>query len=135
MSAVHVGMGCIFHWAEYRFPDGESADKFLVFVGVKQGCNYLAVVATSKKRNRDFVPGCNAKSGYYHIPGGGKNFFQKDTWLLIADPKEIAPAVFLKHAMKGDIQLRFQLQEQIANAIRNCIKASSDVSQILKDLL
>ena len=70
MNAPTVAPGCVFHWEGYQFEDGEKADKFLVIVGAKTGCNYLAVIATSQKKKRDYQPGCNAERGYYHIPGG-----------------------------------------------------------------
>jgi hypothetical protein len=125
MACLGYAPGCIFHWKQYEFADGQKANKFFVIVGAKQGSNFLAVIATSKQHKKDFVPGCNAKDGYYHIPGGGNDWFPLDTWLLIAEPKEIDPAKFKEAALthKGD------LRTDIANAIRNCIKQCKDVSE------
>src|SRR5262245_49510184 len=110
--------GCIFHWEEYEFVDGQKADKFFVIVGAQQGKNYLAVIATSQKHKRDFKPGCNAADGYYHIPGGGKDWFPKDTWLLIAEAIELEPREFLKRAIIDKvISLKGNLRPDIANAI------------------
>jgi hypothetical protein len=52
MSVPSVATGCVFHWEEYEFEDGEKANKYLVFVGTKVGSNYLAVIATSKPHRR-----------------------------------------------------------------------------------
>lgn len=127
--------GCIFHWSDYQFADGERADKYLVILGCKEQCNYLAVVATSQPKKRKFEPGCNAAMGYYHIPGGGKDWFPKDTWLLLSDPREIHPGEFLKFAMTKAIQHKGQLRDDIANAIRNCLKRCDDVSEYHLSLL
>lgn len=134
MSSLTVAPGCVFHWEGFRFEDGEQADKYLVFVGAKTGSNYLAVIATSQPKKRDFKPGCNAAQGYYHIPGG-KDGFKKDTWLLLAPPREISPAEFLKFAMKREIKLVVQLRHDIANAICNCMRQCEDVSEYHRSLL
>jgi hypothetical protein len=118
MSEPSVAAGCVFHWEEYEFKDGEKANKYLVFVGTNSGKNYLAVLATSKPHKRKYVAGCHASDGYYHIPGG-KEGFPKDPWLLIAEPKEIKPADLLARALKGQIELKFHLRHDIANAICN----------------
>jgi len=121
--------GCIFHWKEFQFADGDSADKFIVMLGTKSGCNYLAVVATSKKHHRTFTPGCHADDGYYHIPGGRKDWFPKDTWLLLAAPYELDPTEMMRLAVQEKkITVAGQLREQVANAIRNCLKLCPDVS-------
>jgi len=134
MNAPSVATGCVFHWEEYEFEDGEKANKYLVLVGTKAGSNYLAVVATSKPHKKSYTPGCHANDGYYHIPGG-KEGFPKDTWLLIAEPKEIVPADFLARALKKQIELKFHLRHDIANAICNCMRQCNDVSDDHKALL
>ncbi len=136
MSEASVSVGCIFHWTEYTFSDGEKADKYFVMVGVRAGCNYLAVIATSKQRKRKFDPGCHPEEGYYHIPGGKKDWFPKDTWLLIAEPIEIKPSEFLKRVITDKaIALKGNLRQYIANAIRNCLKRCPDVSELHLSLL
>jgi hypothetical protein len=134
MTAPSVSPGCVFHWKDYKFDDGETANKYLVFVGAKSGCNYLAVVATSRPHKRSFTAGCHADAGYYHIPGG-KEGFKKDTWLLIAEPQEMTPAKFLSSGLKKEIELECQLRGDIANAICNCMKRCPDVSAAHVELL
>jgi hypothetical protein len=134
MSVPSVATGCVFHWEEYEFEDGEKANKYLVFVGTKVGSNYLAVVATSQPHRRKYVAGCHANDGYYHIPGG-KEGFPKDTWLLIAEPREIIPGDFLARALKGQIELKFHLRHDIANGICNCMRQCRDVSDDHKKIL
>jgi hypothetical protein len=121
--------GCVFHWTGFEFDDGNSADKFVVVLGAKTGCNYLVVLATSQQHRRTFTPGCNADAGYYFIPGGGKDFFPKDTWILLAAPYEFSAAEVLKACIhEKKVTIAGHLREQVANAIRNCLKQCPDAS-------
>ena len=128
MSGASLSPGCVIHWENYKFSDGTIAHKYLVILGCKQGCNYLAVLGTSKKHRRSFDPGCNSDEGYYHIPAG-KAFFPLDTWLVLGDPVELEPAEFLRRAMiDKTLTIRGQIAVDIANAIRNCFKLCADAS-------
>lgn len=134
MSAPTVAPGCIFHWTEHTFSDGTKANKYFIILGAKQGSNYLAVICTSKQKKKQFVAGCHHKDGYYHIPGGGKDWFPKDTWVLL-EPQELSSAEFLKRAIDNEITLCGNLRTDIANAIRNCFKQCADVSEYHVSLL
>jgi hypothetical protein len=127
--------GCILHWEGFKFPDGSEADKYFVIVGAQQGKNLLAIIATSKQKWRQAKAGGNPDGGYYHIPGGGKDWFLKDTWLLFDDPKEMNSSEFLKASFRGEIVLKGNLRPDIANAICNCMRRCDDVSEHHKDLL
>jgi hypothetical protein len=98
MSEVAVVPGCIFHWKEYVFADGAKANKYFIIVGAKKDCNFLTVIATSQPKHRKYEPGCNHKQGYYHIPGGRKDWFPLDTWLLLAEPVEVVPEEAAHHS-------------------------------------
>lgn len=136
MNCAGVSPGCVYHWADYEFEDGSRRNKYLVIVGANKGSNYLAVLATSQEKRRGFQPGCNHKAGHYHIPGGAKDWFKLDTWLLLADPVEIVPADFVKRAMVDKaIEHKGDLRPQIANEIRNCLRRCDDVSAIHLALL
>ena len=110
MSDLAIVPGCILHWEGFQFPDGGEANKYLVIVGVKSGRNYLAVIGTSKRHRRTFIPGAHPADGYFHIPGGGKDWFPSDTWLLVARPREISPAEFLENYFLGALRLRGTLE-------------------------
>lgn len=127
--------GCVFHWKRHEFADGETADKYFVILGAKKDYNVLAVIATSKSRGKKFDPGCHAIDGYYHIPGGGKDWFPKDTWLLLGNPLELSLAEFLKLGLQKSVTLSGNLRQDIANAIRNCLKGSPDASANIVALL
>lgn len=123
-----VSPGCVIHWKDYKFSDGETADKYLVILGCKQGSNYLAVVGTSKPHRKSFKAGCHHEAGYYHCPAG-MTWFPRDTWLLLADPVELEPREFLKLAITDRaLTISGQLKPDIANGIRNCLKLCPDVS-------
>lgn len=129
MTADTIGVGCILHWKGFTFPDGGTADKYLVIVGSQPGKNYLAIVATTKQRKRSGQPGGNPEGGYYHIPGGGKDWFPKDTWLLFEEPREISAAELVKEGITKTVTVEGHLRHDIANAICNCMRRCQDVSQ------
>jgi len=54
MPNAGITPGCILHCKDYKFDDGGTANKYFVVVGAKSGCNYLAVMATSKPHWRGF---------------------------------------------------------------------------------
>lgn len=129
MTAAGLAFGCVIHWKDFVFSDGETADKFLVVLGCKPGCNIIAVVGTSKQHRRTFQPGCNSAQGYFHIPGGGKDFFPKDTWLVLSEPYEFRAADFIRAAMvEKSLVVKGHLRTDVANGIRNCLKICPDVS-------
>jgi hypothetical protein len=135
MSVPQLKVGCVFHWEQYEFGDGEKADKFFVVLGAKPKNNLLAVIATSRPHKRSFTPGCHHKDGYFHIPGDQGEFFWKDTWLLL-EPIELTLGVFLKVAFVDKcITLKAELSGDLANAIRNCLKRCLDVSEAQLRLL
>jgi hypothetical protein len=77
----------------------------------------------------------NPDGGWYHIPGGGKDFFPSDTWLLFDTPQELSAAELLSLKIKGDIEVKGNLRGDIANAICNCMRKCEDVSEYHKTLL
>jgi hypothetical protein len=135
MTAIEICVGCILHWKGFIFADGGTADKYLVIVGAHPGMNYLAIVATSKQKKRSNEPGGNPQGGYYHIPGGGKDWFPKDTWLLFEEPREISAAEMVKEGLQGNIEVKGRLRHDIANAICNCMRKCEDVSELHIGLL
>jgi hypothetical protein len=135
MSDEAIGVGTILHWKGFTFADGATADKFLVIVGCQPQQNYLAIVATSKQKKKSTQPGGNPEGGYYHIPGGGKDWFLKDTWLLFEEPREISAAQLVKEGVANNIEIKGRLRGDIANAICNTMRRCDDVSEHHRGLL
>jgi hypothetical protein len=82
MSDDAILPGCILHWDGFTLSDGEEGHKYFVVVGAHQDKNFLAILATSRRKgNRDYKAGGNHEAGWYLIPGGGKDFFKKDNGL------------------------------------------------------
>ena len=135
MSDDAIGVGSILHWKGFTFADGETANKYLVIVGAQPDKNYLAVIATSKQKRRGNQPGGNPEGGYYHIPGGGKDWFPLDTWLLFEEPREISSAELVKEGLLKNIEVQGSLRPDIANAICNCMRRCDDVSEHHRGLL
>jgi len=135
MTEAVIEIGNILHWDGFQLSDGTLGHKFFVVVGAQPDKNYLVVRATSKVKHRNYVPGGNPDGGWYHIPGGGKDWFKLDTWLLFDDPEELSAKELLDLKSKGGIKIVGNLRHDIANAISNCMKKCEDVSEYHKTLL
>ena len=129
MTEIAIGPGCVLHWDGFKLHDGSDGHKFFVIVGAKPDCNFLAIIATSQKKwNRKYIPGCDHETGWYHIPGNGKDFFEKDTWLLFGDPQELKTANLLQLRAEKKLEIKGLLRPDIANGIMNCMRKCEDVS-------
>lgn len=135
MTQPTIQSGCILHWEGFKFEDGAEADKFLVIVGAQEKGNYLAILATSRQHKKGNNPGGNPVGGYYHIPGGGKDWFKVDTWLMFDRVIELSPGALLKEVLGGKLTVRGNLRPDIANAICNTMRRCDDVSDYHKALL
>jgi hypothetical protein len=132
---ITIGPGCILHWEGFKFADGAEVDKFLVIVGAHPNQNFLAIVATSKKHQKSNIPGGDSIGGYYHIPGGAKDWFKLDTWLMFDRVFELSAADLVKASFDGKVQIKGALRGEIANAICNTMRRCDDVSDAHKALL
>lgn len=56
-------------------------------------------------------------------------------WLILAEPRIASAAEVLKHGLSGVLSVEHNLRQDLANAIRNCLKRTRDVSQLHLDLL
>ncbi len=129
MTETAIAPGCVLHWDGFKLHDGAEGHKFFVIVGAQPNCNYLAIIATSQKKwNRKYVAGCDHETGWYHIPGSGKDFFTKDTWLLFGAPQELSTVRLAALRAENKIEIKGLLRHDIANGIMNCMKKCEDVS-------
>jgi hypothetical protein len=125
--AVEIKAGSILHWERFQFPDGTSKNKYIVILGCKPGCNWLVAVATSQKKNKEYTMGCHDGASYYHIPGGGRDFFGKDTWLVLAECREVSEPEARRHLASGTLALKGCLRAEIMKAIHECVRQSEDI--------
>ena len=130
-----VQPGTVLHWTDLNFADGTSKNKYLVVLGAKPRHNWLAAIATSQKKRKTYTPGCHAEEGYYHVPGGSKDFFTKDTWLLLMECVEIDPTGAQSRLKSGELKISAHLRRPVADAIRECLRQIRDVSSAQLKLL
>jgi hypothetical protein len=135
MSGDAIELGVILHWKGFKFADGTERNKYFVVVGAQAGQNFLAVITTSVPKDKSFQAGGHPEDGYYHIPGGGRDWFKKDTWLLFEEALELSAAALVKERIAGNITVEGHLRYDIANAICNCMRRCDDVSEHHKSLL
>jgi hypothetical protein len=126
--ALTINVGSVLHWRGFRFNGGDIGNKYFVVLAARPDRNWLFVIATSKKKRREYSMGCHEKEGYYHLPNGGKDFFKKDTWLLLMECKEVDRAAAIKLLSNGDLTKEGSLREAVINAIRDCMRRCEDVS-------
>jgi hypothetical protein len=135
MSDDAIGPGSILYWEGFKFPNGAEANKLFVIVGAQAGRNYLAIIATSQQKGRNPDPGGNPQGGYFAIRGDGKNWFEKDTWLLFEEPVELSSEELVQAVKDQTIKVAGRLGGDLTNRIGNCMKKCDDVSPYHVSLL
>lgn len=133
MSHADVQPGCVLLWEKYPQSDGTKAPKMFVVVGCHPNKCILGIRATKVKRKRSYQP--EDGSDYYFIPGGNKEFFDIETWLLFSDPVQFDRGRYdvLHKAKEVKVlgYIRFQIVNEICNKMRYC----EDVSEYYRELL
>lgn len=132
---VELGVGDVLHWEGFKFGDGVIRNKFFVVLGAKAGRDCLVVIATSQHKGKSYEAGCHPNEGYYLIPGGSKDFFSEDTWLLLMECRVLSFAEVRNATSGKQLRVKAGLRQDLANAIRNCLKRIEDVSEAQLDLL
>ncbi len=128
-------VGAVLHWKDFTFEDGTTKNKYFVVLGAKPASDCLMAIATSQPKRRSYQPGCHANEGYFHIPGGSKDYFPKDTWLLLMEFQILRLAEVVSAGVQKVLTVEGTLRQQLANEIRNCLRRIDDVSQAQLDLL
>ncbi|WP_424946365.1 hypothetical protein [Candidatus Spongiihabitans sp.] len=129
-------VGAILHHRGFPFEDGTRRNKYLVLLGAKIGCDYLFALTTSKIGRKKAEPGCHhSPKTYFFIPGDEKNFFPRNTWIVLGEPRTINRAEIIEKGFLNIIQIVANLEKSITTEIRNCLKASMDITDRQKQLL
>jgi hypothetical protein len=126
-----VNPGDVIFWKGFTFDDGGVSDKLLVVVGKKVAGDLLLIKTTSKARS--YYPdadGCHSAKSVHRF----KQYlagFNIPTWVQFDPPIERTVAEI---AAAGAHKL-FSLKPSDLSAIRNCYKASPDISDALLEYL
>lgn len=121
-------IGAVLHHRDFPFEDGTTRNKYLVLLGANPGCDYLAVLTTSKIGRRRAVRGCHhTPSTNFFLPGG-ETFFARDTWLVLSAPRIIKREEMITKGIAKIIELQANLHADTTAAIRNCLRDSKDIS-------
>ena len=128
--------GTVLHHRDFQFEDGTKRDKYLIILGANPGCDCLCVLTTTQQWKLESQRGCHHKPRtYFFIPGDGKNFFLKNTWVVLSDPVIMSNTAIIQKGMENTITVEANLKENITGEIRNCLKGSKDISQKEMQLL
>ena len=129
-------IGAVLHYRDFEFEDGTIRDKFMVVLGAKPDCDYLCALTTSKQWILKAERCCHhTPRTYFFIPEDKKHFFEKDTWIVLSDPVMMSRAKVMQKGMTGKLKVRANLNQNITEEIRNCLKASRDISERYRQLL
>lgn len=136
MTQASLAKGAIIFVKDYEFDDGSTKDKLLVVLGTKEGQDYLCALTTTAQWMRDVGHGCyhNAQT-YFFLEGDGKNYFNKDTWILLSQAYIYSSAWLLNQSLSGKAKVVGEVKPDVAGQIRNCYKESRDASPIKLTLL
>jgi len=120
--------GDVFLWHDYRFADKGIADKRYIVLGAKPALDIIGAITTSVQGQKPFTAGCSPTDGIYFAPRGTAPVFQLDTWVQLYRPQIITSTEMRQRIKAGNIKLLGTLPPMIANAIRNCLKQTDDIS-------
>lgn len=122
-------IGAVLRHLNFEFESGTKRDKYLVVLGAKADCDFLCALTTSQQWRMKAEGGCHHyPRAHFFIPGDGKNFFPKDTWVVLSAPVVMSRVEVLGKGMKKILQIEGNLKEHIIGEIRNCLKGSRDIS-------
>ena len=121
----------VISWKKFVFPDGASSNKLLVVVGKHINGTLLLLKTTSQpSKFRPDSDGCHSLKSVHRFKRNLAGF-REPTWIQFDPPFEKVPT---------DIQAAgahkiFTLKPNDLAAIKNCYKASPDISDALKEYL
>ena len=129
-------IGAVLHHRNFPFDDGTTKNKYLVVLGAKPGCDYLCALTTSKQWKMKSEGGCHHRPRtYFFIPGGGKSFFPKNTWVALHAPLTMSVVEITQKGMTNIVSVAGNLPRNLVGQIRNCLKGSTDLTNEQKRLL
>ena len=129
-------IGAVLHHDQFKFESGTTRNKYLVVLGANPASDYLCALTTTKQWKMKAERGCHHKPRtHFFIPGGGKNYFPRDTWIVLSSPIVMSRVEMIQKGIHGTIEIKANLGNNIAGEIRNCLKASRDISKRQKELL
>lgn len=113
MSA-EMRIGAVLHHQNFEFDDGTKKNKYLIVLGAKSGCDYLCALVTSQQWRLKSQKGCHhTPHTHFFIAGDGKNFFRKDTWIVLHKPFMMSRAAATQDGMQGIIEIEANLGDNI----------------------
>ena len=129
--------GDIYHFKDFRFPDGQRADKFLIILNYSNDPNVPVLVCktTSQPGRKPTTRGCHHDHGSFLIPAKTE-WFPKDTWAVFYEGlislfrQEFLNAVNVDQAEKIGT-----LSQHTVNSLINCVSKSGFVDEADIDLL
>lgn len=126
-----MNSGDVISWKKFIFPDGGTSNKLLVVIGKRIDGTLLLLKTTTQPRSyRPDLDGCHSAKSVHRF----KQYlagFNEPTWIQFDPPFEKV----LADIQKAGANKIFTLKPTDLAAIRNCYKASPDISDALREYL
>lgn len=128
--------GEIYYDAQYTYPAGNSADKFLIVLNklFLPDLPIVAIPTTTNKENKNYNPGCNHRSSIFYLRAK-EDFFEKNTIveIYILNAGGVIPySMFVKKQKVKTIEYSATLREDTIARLMKCIKEKKE--DITEDL-
>jgi hypothetical protein len=127
--------GSVLFHRNFKFSDGESADKLLVVLSPAKNGQILAVKTTSQQKRRPLKDGCHPDTREsVFVFNANPDKFKETTWIIL-DPIVLEVSVLEKRIVEGIVSKLFDLNPTNAKAISNCLKRCDEVSPVHLEFL
>ncbi len=121
--------GDVFFCEDFQFADGELGDKlFVILNNATAEKPFIAVLTTSKQKDRYDRPGCYADNGYFFIAPNTEGF-PLPTWIKFNQIYPFTYAEGTEKEKKGRFRFRYCIREERMNEIIKCIKNTFDITK------
>lgn len=118
--------GQIFLFKDFKFDDGTKGPKlFIALCDPDHEKPCLALITTSqiKKWYEGSRPGCNPKKRVFYIPKDWREFFRRNTYVLLPQIYPFPSTLLLKEKFSGKIDWDIgKLSNQCLSQLINCLK-------------
>jgi hypothetical protein len=128
--------GSILYHENFKFKNGEIGEKLLVLLNTPELPSepYLFCKATSKENGKPKSPGCHLSFSLFLIPGG-KEFFNKDTWLQLYEIYPLDAASVLQDSLTKQLIEKGSLKTNTVKDLMSCISKIRDIETEYKRLI
>jgi hypothetical protein len=127
--------GTVYLYKDFRFPDGDVADKFFIILNNPRANEFfITCKTTSQQKWRPVKEGCHNIDNLY-VLRENVDFFPKKTWVQFHEYYNISQERLFNLRDRQIIIKKADLRDQTVRAIINCISRSEDISGLYLSMI